>query len=666
MRDDQDLTPEAARTLRQASGLLASDPARAGGLARAALATAPDNPDALIILGTALRLAGAPADAAAVMAPLVARGGGGWIAPFELARTRLALGESGAAVAPLAAALARNPALAAGWRLLGEIALVSGDFAAARRAWDRQLVAVCREPALAAAAGALAAGRDEEAERLARPALTGGARAAALHITGEAAARSGRLAEAQRLLAAGVKAAPDADLARQAYAAVLLGAGKPATALAELDILLGHDPADVRARAGKSAALTELGDHAGATAFTAAIAEQFPDQPQGWLVHAVGLRTLGRTEEAAAAWRRCLALAPASSEAWWGLASLTTRRLGRADAVAIATALAAPDLAAEDEPRLRYALGRSAEAAGRFDAAFAAYRQGGAIERQRRGYDPRRMTEFVGQARHLFNGAFFAKGQGGEPSPAPVFIVGLPRSGSSLVDQILASHPAIEGVGELGEIQAIADWTALRSPAARTLGYPQALADLPAAERTRLGASYLGWAAARRRLGRPRFTDKAPGNFRHVGLIRLILPGAKVIDVRRHPLGCCVSAFRQYFAGGWDFSFDLGDLGRYYADYVALMAHFDAALPGVVHRVIYEDLVADTEGETRRLLAFLDLPFDPACLRFFDNPRAVATPSSEQVRQPIFAEATNAWRDFEPWLDPLKAALGPALEGWRR
>jgi hypothetical protein len=150
----------------------------------------------------------------------------------------------------------------------------------------------------------------------------------------------------------------------------------------------------------------------------------------------------------------------------------------------------------------------------------------------------------------------------------------------------------------------------------------------------------------------------------HVGLIRLMLPNAKIVDVRRHPLGCCLSAYKQHFAGGFDFAYDLADLGRYYADYVDLMAHFDAAQPGAVHRVIYEDLVADTEGEVRRLLDYLGLPFDPATLRFFENRRAVATPSSEQVRRPIFTDAVDQWRNFEPWLGPLKDALGPVLDAY--
>jgi hypothetical protein len=305
-------------------------------------------------------------------------------------------------------------------------------------------------------------------------------------------------------------------------------------------------------------------------------------------------------------------------------------------------------------------LGKVEEDDGRFAEAFDHYARGNAIQHGLRAYDPDRVTGFVRRSKALFTSDFFTRRTGwGDDAPDPIFIVGLPRSGSTLVDQILASHPAVEGTRELRDIQVIADWIALQPTA-----YPEHLAAIPENLAARLGRDYLDWAAPLRKLGRPRFTDKAPWNFLHIGLIQLILPNARIVDVRRHPLACCFSAFKQHFAQGWDFAYDLTDLGRYYADYVDLMAHFDAVLPGRVHRVIYEALVADAETETRRLLDHLGLPFDPACLRFFENPRAVATPSSEQVRRPIFTDALDHWRGFEPWLEPLKAALGPVLDAY--
>jgi len=294
-------------------------------------------------------------------------------------------------------------------------------------------------------------------------------------------------------------------------------------------------------------------------------------------------------------------------------------------------------------------------------AAFALYAEANALQRALRPYDADATHAFVQRAKALFTAEFFAARAGwGEPAEGPIFIVGLPRSGSTLVEQILASHPRVEGTRELADVQQMADWVAAQG----TAPYPGPLAVLPRAAIRQLGRDYLDRTRAHRRLGRARFIDKAPWNWLHVGLIQLMLPNARIVDVRRHPLGCGLSAFKQHFAGGFDFAYDLADIGRYYVGYVDLMAHLDAVLPGRVVRVIYEDLVADTETEVRRLLDGLGLPFDPATLRFFENRRAVATPSSEQVRRPIFGEAVDHWRRFEPWLGPLKAALGPVLDAY--
>lgn len=442
---------------------------------------------------------------------------------------------------------------------------------------------------------------------------------------------------------------------------MLSASGKPGPALAQLDRLLARDPNDNRNRMMQAAALTETGDFAGAAEVTAGLLRAFPDQPRGWLIHGHGLRTLGRIDEAIAAWRRCLQLDPGASEAHWNLANLKTYRFTAEDRAAIEAELARPGLAPADAANLHFTLGKLHEDARQPAQAFDHYAQGNALERARRRHRPEDTAAVVQRSKALFTPAFFSAREGwGAPDADPIFILGMPRSGSTLVDQILASHPAIEGLRELQDIQTLADWVALQPGGA----YPGPLAAMPRADAARLGGDYLDWTRINRRQGQPRFTDKAPWNVLHIGLIHLILPRARIIDVRRHPLACGWSVYKQHFAQGWDFSYDLADIGRYYADYVALMAHIDTVLPGRVHRVIYEDLVADTEGEVRRLLAYLDLPFDPACLSFFDNPRAVATPSSEQVRRPISTEALDHWRAFEPWLDPLKAALGPVLDAY--
>jgi tetratricopeptide (TPR) repeat protein len=647
----------------QAIELLATDPARAEAMAGEILAATPDDPDALVVLGTALRVRGELASALVILEPLAERLPESWVVQFELARVLLALGKSRAASGPLSQAVALNPGLAAGWRVLGDIAMFSGRFPAAQAAYDRLLLALVRDPRLQGPAQALADGRLDAAEEDLRSVLAREpAGLAAGHLLAEVLARRGRLADAEGLLAQCLERAPDFDLARQSYASVLLRSGKAPQALAQLDRLLARDPHDHRSRMMRGAALTELGDYAAAAEVTALLLKAFPDQPDAWLVHGAGLRTLGRIDEAVAAYARCLDLDPDCSGAWWALANLKTYRFAPEARATIRAQLAKPDLAAEDRSNLCFTLGKACEDHGQFAEAFDLYARGNEIQHSLRAYDPAETTAFVQRAKALFTPAFFAQRAGwGDGAPDPIFIVGLPRSGSTLVDQILATHPAVEGTRELQDIQVIADWIAATGPGS---AYPDPLASLPREVSTRLGHDYLAWAQPLRNLGRARFTDKAPWNFRHVGLIQLILPNARIVDVRRHPLACCLSAFRQHFSQGWDFSYDLGDLGRYYADYVALMAHFDAVLPSRVHRVIYETLVEDTESEVRRLLDHLDLPFDAACLRFFDNPRPVATPSSEQVRRPIFTDAIDHWRSFEPWLDPLKAALGPIMDAY--
>jgi Sulfotransferase family len=268
-------------------------------------------------------------------------------------------------------------------------------------------------------------------------------------------------------------------------------------------------------------------------------------------------------------------------------------------------------------------------------------------------------------AKAFFSNAFFKARTGmGASALDPIFVVGLPRAGSTLIEQILSSHSAVEGTMELSDVGSIARKIGGAKTRGETSKHPQALAEMSAEELRALGEGYIESTRIQRRTHKPFFIDKMPNNFQHVGLIHLILPNAKIIDARRHPMANCFSAFKQHFARGQHFSYSLEDVGRYYADYVELMAHFDRVLPGRVHRVIYERMIEDTEAEVRRLLAYCGLPFEDNCLRFYENDRAVRTPSSEQVRQPIFSDAVAHWRHYEPWLDPLKKALGPVLDAY--
>jgi tetratricopeptide (TPR) repeat protein len=655
-------TSDTAGIVRRAISALSSNPAAAEALAREVLAVRPTDRDAILVLGSALCATGRAIEAKAVLAPLAAEGSDSWVVQFEWGKTLIAVGESRAATVPLERASELNPRLAGAWRLLGDVALAAGDPRGSQAAYDRMLPATIDDPSLAAAAAALADGRAAAAESALREALARNPRsAAAMHLLGEALARQGRPAEALAALEACVRAEPGLRLARTSYALALQRAGRRAEALTQIEDFLRRDPEDNRALMVKAALLAELGDTAAAAEATAKVLERFSDQPNAWLVYGNMLRTLGRASAAVEAWRRAISLDPRCGAAFFALANLKTYAFSDEERGAMRQALADPSVSPEIRADFHFALGQSAEADGDYGAAFAEFSAGAAIERARRPYDPAATGALVDRSKALFTTTFFEERFGwGAADPAPIFIVGLPRSGSTLVDQILASHPAVEGLQELMEVQWMADWTARE--AARP--YPDSVAGLSRGMVAQLGRDYLERTRPRRRLGRPRFTDKAPWNFVHVGLIRTMLPDAKIIDVRRHPLACCLSAFKQHFASGFDFTYDLDSLGRYYADYVDLMAHFDAVIPGAVHRVIYEELVDNTEAETRRVLDFLGLPFDPACLRFFETSRPIATPSSEQVRRPIFVEGKDQWRAYEAFLKPLRAALGPALDAY--
>jgi tetratricopeptide (TPR) repeat protein len=559
-----------------------------------------------------------------------------------------------------------DPAEAARWRAEGDRLRLRGEVAAADAAYARQIRATVSDPELARAADALIAGRPGEADGVLRHVLSRRPDdPLALWMAGDLASRGGRNAEAEALLARAVELAPAFTPARYAYAMVLTWRDRYAEARAQADRLLAAEPGNALFRHLQAAALLRLGEEAAAAEAYAAVLAAHPDLPLSWMSYGHVLKTIGRTGEAVEAYRRALALDPTLGEAWWSLANLKTVAFDADDQAAMASALERSDLQPIDRLQLHFALGRALEDAGRYEASFEQYARGNALQRRRLDYDADETTGQMRRTRALLGRGFFAGRAGqGCARPDPIFIVGLPRSGSTLVEQILASHSQVEGTQELLYMPGLA--ARLAGPARRESegAYPDVLAALSPQELRDLGEDYLARAQAHRRTDRPFFIDKLPNNWAHVGLIHLALPNAKIIDARRHPLGCCLSGFKQHFAVGQPFTYDLTEIGRYYADYVTLMAHFDEVLPGRVHRVIYERLVADLEGETRALLDYCGLPFEDACLRFHENRRAVRTASAGQVRRPIFTDAADHWRNFEPWLAPLKAALGPVLDAY--
>ena len=481
--------------------------------------------------------------------------------------------------------------------------------------------------------------------------------ARAIRMLAELAGRIGRLKDAEALLRRAVEIAPAFTAARANLALVLYRQNRASDALAELDRLLAMEPDHPGHANLKAATLGRLGAFEEAIGLYERVLADAPSQPKLWMSYGHMLKTVGRQADGVAAYRRAIGLRPELGEAWWSLANLKTVRFDRDDVAMMERALARGDLEAEDRFHLDFALGKAWEDGGDPDRAFAHYAAGNALRRERLAYDADETERFVDDCIALATPAFFAARESwGCPAPDPVFVLGMPRAGSTLVEQILASHSAIEGTTELPDLPAIAR---------RIPDYPHGLANLTADRARELGEDYLRRAGVQRRTGRPFFVDKLPNNWAHVVLIRLILPNATIIDARREPRACCFSNYKQHFARGQAFSYALDDMGRYYRDYVRLMAHMDRVQPGRVHRVIHEEMVGDTEPQVRALLDACGVRFEEACLRPHETERAVRTASSEQVRQPIFTGGDRAWRPFAAHLSPLLDALGDVVERYR-
>jgi tetratricopeptide (TPR) repeat protein len=570
------------------------------------------------------------------------------------------------AIASLRRVVAADPAQPQAWLRLADHLDAAGDRRGAADAYLQHVHHAVHDAALMSAAAALHANDIPEAERRLRGQLKQSPTdVVAIRMLAEVAMRLDRAEDAERLLERCLDLAPGFREARYNYALALHRLNKPIETIAELDRLLREDPLDPACRNLKAAVLCRTGDYEPAIAIYARLLDEQPQHAQVWLSYGHALKTAGHTDRAIAAYRRCIALDADFGEAYWSLANLKTVRFDDAEVAQMRDALAREDLASEHRLHFEFAMGKALEDRGDYPASFRHYASGNALRLRVIPYNADDTSARLARVRALYTAEFFRAREGaGCPARDPIFIVGLPRAGSTLIEQILSSHSSVEGTMELPEIISITRTLRRSAADGRPGAYHDALARMGNDELRALGEQYIERTRIHRKLGRPFFIDKMPNNFMHIGLIALALPNAKIIDARRHPLACGLSGFKQHFARGQNFSYSLEDLGRYYRDYVDLMAHFDALLPGRIHRVIYEDMVEHTEREVRRLLDHCGLPFENACLQFFDNERPVRTASSEQVRQPIFRSGIDQWRHYERWLDPLKSALGPALAAY--
>lgn len=643
--------------LAEAFRLLHSEPARAEQLCRKALKQA-DDPGARLLLAGALRLQGDYAGAFEVTR-LIALDNPNWPgAQYENALALAGLGRHADALQHLnkLAGMIELPGL---WRAIGDQYWAMGDHRSAEQHYLRHLNARALEPLLHEAMSALQRKDKAAAERaLQRQIELFPSDVLALRHLAEVYSAADRYEEAEALLRALIERTPSFALARYGLAMVLLHDHRLPPALDEVDVLLAAEPTRLEYLNLKAEILARLGAFEVAAECFETLLAAHPENGGAWSAYGNVLRTLGRREDCEAAYKRAIALKSQVGEAYWGLANLKTFKFAPSDIADMRAHLQRMPVG-DDRTSLLFGLAKALEDQKEYEQAFAAYSEANAARRARHPHDRAEKHEETRRARAVFTKDFFAERQGsGDPARDPIFIVGMPRSGSTLVEQILASHSQVEGTMELIELMAMA------KRLGRDGRYPEKLREMSPGAFAALGEEYLRRARVFRKTDAPFFIDKMPNNFTQTGLIHLILPNAKIIDVRRNPLACGLSNFKQHWATGQSFAYDLEDIGGFYRSYVELMAHFDAVLPGRVHRVIYERLVGDPEAETRRLLEACGLPFEAACLRFYENKRAVRTPSSEQVRQPINAAGVDSWRPFEPWLEPLKRALGPVLDAY--
>jgi tetratricopeptide (TPR) repeat protein len=579
---------------------------------------------------------------------------------------QLLASDPAAAAAQARNLLAAEPGNAPALRLLATALRRLGQHDDAARTEHQAFEASARNPAHRAAAQAVQAGNPAHADALLRRLLVDDETdVLALTMLGLQATQGNDFETAEPLLRRAVELARAEPSTRMALAELLHRSKRPALALDEIDQI---DPAiatNEPVLSLRAECLSALGRMEEELAILEPLSAAAPNPVRYGLRIGHALRSLGRTDDAIEVYRDITRQVPAEGTAWWSLANLKTVRFDDSDIASMKSALALPGMPIQNLIRLNFALGRAHEDRGDAASAFRHYADGNRLRQSISSYDTGMIGEWVDQSVALFTPAFFAKRAGqGALNRDPIFIVGMQRSGSTLVEQILASHPEIEGTAELTDIPNIV--RNLGETAARNgKTFERYLASLPGDRLRWMGETYLDTSRPRRVTDRPFFTDKMPNNWMHLGLIRLILPNTRIIDVRRDPMACCFSNWKQLYAQGLDHSNTLETMGSYYADYVRLMRHFDGAQPGMVHRIIYEDLVDDIEGEVRRLLDYLELAFDPACLDFHSNQRSVQTISASQVRKPINREGIDQWKPFEQWLDPLKAALGDTLDHWR-
>ncbi len=630
------------------------------GAAQALRARVPENRDVLYMAAVSLRYLKRIPEALAVLAELEQHHPDFSRLFQERGHCLAAMRSAEPAVQAYLRAVSLNPSLPASWNALQVLFRMTGRPTDAENAAAQVAKLATLPPQILTAYGMFADGEIHAAERIVREYLSShGNHVEGMRLLAQISMKLDVVDEAEFLLENLMRLAPHYHAARYEYAITLLARHRHVHARAQIEKLLETDPDNRIYRSTLATICSGLGDYGRALPLYRELAAETPGDPELLLSMAHALKTLGRTPQAIESYRAAASVRPQYGEAYWSLANLKTYRFTDGEIAQMRAAEASPTIQLADRYHLCFALGKALEDRGEYDASFAFYERGNALKKSECNYRPEPLERNARLQVSVCTREFFAARQGiGCPDPSPIFIVGLPRAGSTLIEQILASHSQVEGTMELADIPRLVQDLHGRTPADSTPRYPGILAELAAADFAGMGEKYLSDTRAYR-TGKAFFVDKMPNNFRNLGLIHLILPNARIIDARRDSLACCFSNYKQLFASGQQFTYGIDDITRYYRMYVELMAHWDAALPGRILRVRHEDVVQDLETNVRRILEFCGLPFETGCLEFHKTPRTVHSASSEQVRRPINREGVDQWRRYEPWLGPFKQALGP-------
>ena len=589
----------------------------------------------------------------------------------ERGRCFVALRQAQPATAAFVQAVNINHALPGSWGMLEGLYRMQGEAANAATAASQVATLRTLPQEVVVATGLFADGDVEEAEALVRSyLLQHGDDVEGMLLLARIGISHKIYFDAQVLLAALLERAPDYRAARQDYAFVLIELHRYEEALREVEKLVADEPNNRQLKILSAAARVGLGEHDRAITLYRELLVGRAEDAEAHLSIGHALKTLGQTQPAIESYRRAAECRSDFGDAYWSLANLKTYRFASDDLARMQNAVAAPTTSLVDRYHLCFAIGKAFEDQGNFGESFRYYRQGNELKRPECRYRAELIEQNTNQQIRICTSEFFATRQGwGDKSPDPIFIIGLPRSGSTLLEQILASHSQVEGTQELPNVQQIVSRLRGFGPETDDPRYPRILASLSSEDFGKLGEEYLASTRVYRSRSagtlRPYFIDKMPNNFRHVGLMHLMLPNARIIDARREPMACCFSNFKQLFANGQEFTYSIDDIARYYRTYLELMRHWDQVLAGRVLRVYHEDVIDDLEGSVRRLLDFCGLEFEPSCVAFHETKRSVRTASSEQVRRGIFREGLDQWKHFEPWLGPLREALGDAMARYR-